>query len=118
MKRTLLKDQAELYDSNQNFLGNSVKRKTKPSFLKVTTILAFFGVFIFSFLFYTWVHTQVVHISYEIAQARTMETEYLEINKRLKTEIATLKTPSRIKQLARANLGLNVPKKDQVIIIK
>ncbi len=47
----------------------SAKKKTK---LNVLSILAFFGVFITTFLFYTWVHVQVVHLGYDIAQSKKL----------------------------------------------
>jgi cell division protein FtsL len=119
MKTALKKERVERYGAKKNArTKSSPKKRARVNIVKVSTILAFFGVFISSFLFYTWVHMQVVHISYELAQAKTLESEYLQVNKKLKTEIATLKTPLRIKQLAKAKLGLNTPEKDQVIILK
>lgn len=91
---------------------------TKNSKLNMFSLLGFFSVFLFSFLFYTWVHMQAVHISYEIAQSKKLESEYLEENKKLRTEVATLTTPVRIKKLANNKLGLKPPEKDQVVIIK
>jgi len=119
MRRAVKKESVSHYKRNSRIrTKNSEKRKPKVSLIRILTVVAFCGVFIFSFLFYTWVHMEVVHINYEMAQAQTLESEYLEVNKKLKTEIATLKTPLRIKKLAKAELGLSAPEKDQVIIIK
>lgn len=119
MRRSLRKDNKEKNKRSAGLGKRGIaKKRSRLSIVKVLTVILSFGVFIFSFLFYTWVHMQVVHISYEMAQAKGLENECLEVNKKLKTEVATLKTPLRIKKLAAAKLGLSVPEKDQVIIIK
>jgi cell division protein FtsL len=120
MQTALRKGRVEFYGGKQRTVKKkkAIKKRAKSKALNFVVVAVFFGVFISSCLFYTWAHMQVVHISYELAQAKKLESEYLENNKKLKTEIATLKTPLRIKQLARSRLGLSIPKKEQVIIIK
>jgi cell division protein FtsL len=119
MRTALKENRVGLYETGKPHQVKRVgKKKSRISFFKVISVLIFFGAFILSSLFYTWAHMQVVHIGYEIAKVKTLESEFLEINKKLKTEIATLKTPLRIKHLARNKLGLYTPKKNQVIIIK
>lgn len=120
MQTAVRKGRAGFYGSKPRTVANKVvtKNKARSKMKNIAIVAVFFSVFIFSFLFYTWVHMQAVHVSYELAQVKKIESEYLEENKKLKTEIATLKTPLRIKQLAKSKLGLRTPKKEQVIILK
>ncbi len=89
----------------------------KQSSVKFLNVLSFIAVLIAFSFFYTWVRVQAVHIGYDMAVAKKIESEVLEVNKRYKTEIATLTSPVRIKQLARNELGLSIPQKDQVVIL-
>ena len=115
MQTVVRKGRAGFYGSKPRTVAKKAvtKKKTRSKMKNIAVVAVFFSVFIFSFLFYTWVHMQAVHVSYELAQAKKIESEYLEENKKLKTEIATLKTPLRIKQLAKSKLGLEPLKKNR-----
>jgi cell division protein FtsL len=73
---------------------------------------------ILSSLLFVWSRIQVIQLGYEISlamkQGRTLE----EGNKRLRLEIATLKSYARIEKIAVEDLGLSKPKPDQVIVIR
>jgi len=71
-----------------------------------------------SFLFYVWCHNQVVNAGYEISQENKVNTELFQLNKKLKLEVATLKSPQYIEGIARRDLGLTSPEPNQIIIIK
>lgn len=69
-------------------------------------------------LFCVWSHIQVINLGYEISQANTKSKELLQLNKKLKLEIATLTSPNRVEGIAKNKLRLISPKPDQRIIIK
>ncbi len=75
-------------------------------------------VFIGCSLFYVWSHHQGISLGYETSQASLQEQKLLQENKRLRLELAALKSPSRIERLAVKELGLVQPQKEQLIIVR
>ena len=69
-------------------------------------------------LFYVWSRIQVIQLGYEISNALKQERALVEANKRLRVEIATLKSYTRIEKLAVEELRMAKPKPDQVIVIR
>ena len=76
------------------------------------------GVFILLVMTYLWIHFQMVHISYDIARAQNQKKELTETYKKLRIQMANLKSPERIEHIAMTRLGLRPPGKGQVEIIK
>jgi cell division protein FtsL len=79
-------------------------------------LLMFF--FIGGSLFYVWSRIQVIQLGYEISNAIKEERVLTEANKKLRVEIATLKSYSRIEKLALEELRMAKPKPEQVIVIR
>jgi cell division protein FtsL len=69
-------------------------------------------------LFYVWSRIQVIQLGYEISNALKEERTYNGANKKLRLEIATLKSYARIEKLAAEELGMIKPKPGQVIVIR
>ncbi len=69
-------------------------------------------------LFYVWSRIQVIQLGYEISSALKEERALAEANKRLRLEIATLKSYARIEKFAVEELRMAKPKPDQVIVIR
>jgi cell division protein FtsL len=69
-------------------------------------------------LAYVWLNVQTVNLSYDIARAQKQKQELLEINKKLRIQIANLKSPERIEGVALSKLGLKPPEKGQIEILK
>jgi cell division protein FtsL len=74
--------------------------------------------FIGGSLFYVWSRIQVIQLGYEISNAIKEERVLTEANKKLRVEIATLKSYSRIEKLALEELRMAKPKPEQVIVIR
>ncbi len=83
-------------------------------------IVALFGALalIGCFLFNVWAQHQVVSLGYEISQASQEEQNLLKENKRLRLELAALKSPRRIEKMALKELGFVNPQKEQLIIVR
>ena len=79
-------------------------------------ILALFLI-TFGLLFYLWPHYQMLKISDELQRLRMEYTKEMEDASLFKVEIASLKSPGRIEHVAKEQLGMLFPGKDQVIII-
>ena len=69
-------------------------------------------------LFYVWSRIQVIQLGYEISNALKSERVLTEANKKLRLEIATLKSYARIEKIAVEELRMVKPKPDQVIVIR
>jgi cell division protein FtsL len=89
---------------------------TKWNLLILFTLLALF--FIGGSLFYVWSRIQVIQLGYEISNALKEERALLETNKKLRLEIATLKSCARIEKIAVEELKMVKPKPEQVIVIR
>jgi cell division protein FtsL len=88
----------------------------KLNFLILFTLLMLF--FIAGSLFYVWSRIQVIQLGYEISNALKEKRVLTEANKKLRLEIATLKSYSRIEKLAEEELRMAKPRPEQVIVIR
>jgi len=92
------------------------KRKTRnPKML--AAYLLFMGLFIAELLFYTWCRVQSIQVRYEISALAADQERMLKLQDNLKIELARLKSPQRIAQIATQQLGLVAPTSKQLIII-
>ncbi len=69
-------------------------------------------------LFYVWSRIQVIQLGYEISNTLKEERRLTEANKKLRLEIATLKSCPRIERFATEELRMTKPKPEQVIVIR
>jgi len=69
-------------------------------------------------LIYVWFRISITKIDYRIAEEMHRRDGLLEENRKLKVEIATLKSPHRIESIARTKLMMRYPERDQVIFLK
>ena len=67
---------------------------------------------------YTWSRVQCVNTGYEISRASAARKEALRVQKQLKVELTHLNSPARIGKIARERLGLNMPRPDQIVVLK
>jgi cell division protein FtsL len=94
--------------------GNKEKVSFGPGKWTVLLLSFFFpGV-----LAYVWLHVQTMNFSYDIARAQKQKKELVEINKKLRIQLANLKSPERIEGIALTSLGLKPPQKGQIEILK
>jgi cell division protein FtsL len=113
---------AKAINSNRNRIlwaeGNS---RSGPKRIKLNLIILFSVLTLFSIggsLFYVWSRIQVIQLGYEISNALKEERTLTEGNKKLRLEIATLKSYARIEKFALEELNMSKPKPDQVIVIR
>jgi cell division protein FtsL len=69
-------------------------------------------------LCYVASHLQMTKLEYQIAEESSRKERLIDEQKKLKVEIATLKSPQRIAAIAMEKLQMTHPDKDQVITIK
>ncbi len=67
-------------------------------------------------LFYAWNDLQYLTLSYQISQAQEAQKQYLDLNRKLKIELANLTAISRLEKMAAAyNMG--APQPSQVVTL-
>ncbi len=71
-----------------------------------------------SSLFHVWSQLRVFKLGYQLSQASAIHEGLSQENAQLRLEVATLKSPQRIEKVARGTLGLNLPRPEQIIVIK
>jgi len=71
--------------------------------------------FIVELFFYTWCRVQCTNVGYRISNLNTTQEKILERRKNLKLELARLQSPARIEKIAREQLGLIIPRQEQII---
>ncbi|HOK05625.1 MAG TPA: cell division protein FtsL [Syntrophales bacterium] len=87
--------------------------KVRLSSLLVATV-----VMVAAALVYVWSHINMTKLEYQIAEELGVREMLLQEGKKLKLEIATLKSPQRIARIARERLNMGPPTQDQVVLIK
>ena len=96
---------------------SKVRRKgIKLNLLILFSLLMLF--FVGGSLFYVWSRIQVIQLGYEISNVMKEERALAEANKKLRLEIATLKSCARIEKLALEELRMAKPRPEQVIVIR
>jgi cell division protein FtsL len=96
--------------------GAKTKSASKRAPLLFLALLMFF--LIGGGLFYVWSRIQAIQFGYEISNAIKAGRGLSEENKKLRLEIATLKSYARIEKFATGELGMFKPRADQVIVIR
>jgi cell division protein FtsL len=95
--------------------------KVKPKGIKLNLLILFSLLMLFFIggsLFYVWSRIQVIQLGYEISNTMKEERTLTESNKKLRLEIATLKSYARIERLALEELRMAKPRPEQVILIR
>ena len=95
--------------------------KVRPKGIKLNLLILFTLLILFFIggsLFYVWSRIQVIRLGYEISNAMKEERALTEANKKLRLEIATLKSYARIEKLALEELRMAKPRPEQVIVIR
>lgn len=96
------------------------RTRVKPVYRKSNLFVFFLPILflIVSSLFFVWSRIQVIQLGYEISNALKEGRGLDEANKKLRLEIATLKSFSRIEKFAVEELRMVKPEPGQVIIIR
>ena len=99
--------------------GRAVKEATGASFgVKYPTFIVVALVLMFVALIYVGSHIRMTKMEYDIAAALSARELLQEEQKRLKLELAMLKAPQRIENIARTKLQMSYPSAEQVIVLK
>jgi len=86
--------------------------------LKLSHLIFVALVFMSTALVSVWFRISITNIDYQIAGEMHRRDTLLEENRKLKVEVATLKSPRRIESIAMTKLGMHYPERDQVIFLR
>jgi len=92
-------------------------RKTETAARLTGVWMLLLAVFIGELLFYTWCRVQCVQTGYEIAEQTQRNQRLTAMQNQLRIELAHLKNPKRIADIARRQLGLTMPSAGQTIVM-
>jgi len=115
MAETVYK-QVAIRSSQQEMEAGSLWRGFNRNLHFVALIVAL--TFIGGSLFSVWARHQVISLGYQISQASQEEQGLLGENNKLRLELAALKSPQRIENIALKELGFAAPQKEQLIIVR
>lgn len=94
------------------------KTRKKTGEIKKTGIcIIFMAVLIAELFLYTWCRVNCIGIGYQISTEIQKQHELVALENNLKIELASLKSPERIAEIAKNQLGLITPTQHQLIII-
>jgi len=98
---------------SSQMLGRDLMKRqrayTKDDFFRNKTVLRILFLVAFAStlcLFYIWSRVQIVQTGYELNILRSKQHLLEEENRRLKLEVATLKSPTRLSSIATGKLGM------------
>ncbi|WP_305044194.1 cell division protein FtsL [Geoalkalibacter sp.] len=85
---------------------------------RLLPLLLFVGLVLVISLFFVWSRIQVFQLKYEISALETALRDAQQEERRLRLEVASLRNPSRIENIARTKLGLRPPVPEQIINVR
>lgn len=100
------------YQTDQRRERASLFQRFRLGPLLVSAFLCLAGVGI-----YMWPRVQVVRLAYRLQTAEQHLKELLQEQDQLRLELAALKDPQRIYHVATDQLGMSLPRQDQVFIV-
>ena len=84
----------------------------------IPALLAILALLIIVSIFHVWSRVTVVDLNLKLSEGRKRFKDMQQEQARLKIEIASLKTPSRIEAVAHQQLGLTLPTNQQVVQVR
>lgn len=69
-------------------------------------------------LFYIWIRVQVLHEGYELDVIRRESAELSKMAASLEVDIAKLKSPERLEDIAKNSLHMAAPTAEQIVFVK
>lgn len=69
-------------------------------------------------IFHVWSRFRLIELNLQIGESSRQMKELVQEQKRLKLEAESLRTPARIETIAKRDLGMTIPRDDQVVLVK
>jgi cell division protein FtsL len=85
----------------------------KQIFLVIIMLFLMMG----SSIGYVWSNFEKTQIGYDLSQLKKEEMRLREISRKLRLELAILKSPQNLERLATQKLGLGQPSAEQIVVL-
>ena len=85
----------------------------KQIFLVIIMLFVMMG----SSIGYVWSNFEKTQIGYDLSQLKKEEMRLREISRKLRLELAILKSPQNLERLATQKLGLGQPSAEQIVVL-
>jgi cell division protein FtsL len=82
---------------------------------QIPLIIAMLFLFMGSSIGYVWSNFERTQLGYDLSQLKKEEMHQREINRKLRVELAILKSPERLESVAVKQLGLSQPRPEQIV---
>jgi len=95
------------------------RESRKTSFgLKHSTFIVTAFIMMLVLVAYVGSHIRMTELEYQVAAELAEKEKRLEEQRKLRLELATLRSPRRIESLAKSQLQMSYPESNQVIVLK
>ena len=91
-----------------------VRPKAPDRLRECVRLVAMGGLLALVALLYAWQHFECIQMRSNLESLKADRSQAIEFNQELKLEVASLRDPGRIDQIARNQLGLTAPASSQV----
>jgi cell division protein FtsL len=99
--------------TNSRVKKRPLNMNRKQIFLVIFMLFLFMG----SSIGYVWSNFEKTQIGYDLSQLKKEGMRLREINRKLRLELAILKSPQHLETLAIEKLGLKQPSPEQIVIL-
>jgi len=93
------------------------KRRSRFTRRQVFLIILMLFFFMGSGISYVWSNFEKTQIGYDLSQLKKEEMRFQEINRKLRLELALLKSPQNLASKAVKDLGLRQPNPEQIVML-
>ncbi len=94
-----------------------VRREGDVSRREMACLVCMSLLIMLAFFMFLWVRIYSLELGYRISDDHRLSEELIQENRKLKVERASLKSSPRLEAIAINQLGMSVPRPDQVVII-
>ena len=98
---------------NHRIKKQRLNMKSKQALLIILMLFLFMG----SSIGYVWSNFERTQIGYNLSQLKKEEMRLRETNRKLRLELAILKSPQNLESLAIEKLGMQQPSPEQIIVL-
>lgn len=84
----------------------------------VRQIIVLLSIVMIMALLFVWTRIQVIQVGYEVSRQRKEVSDLIEQKHILEAEVAELKSPARLEQIAREQFGMRSPQGDEIVFLE
>jgi cell division protein FtsL len=97
--------------------AKSKRRRFRMTKRQIFMVLVILFISMGSGIGYVWSNFERTQIGYSLSQLQKEELRLREVNRKLRLELATLKSPQHLERLAVEKLGLKKPSVEQILLL-